>query len=113
MVMMIPMPPSSSPLSSSEQIALTSRRRSCSGMARRRRKSTFSGASILKTWLLKWGYSLGVVIVTLCCCVSLTSAQVRSVFDGNCPTPQCYCGLDGRDRREVACTTGGLDLSEG
>ncbi|CAL8118306.1 unnamed protein product [Orchesella dallaii] len=109
--MMIPMPPSSCSALSSEQIMLTSRRRAgaCSGMTRRRRKSTFSVASLLQTWLFKWGYSVGVVIVTLSCCVSLTSAQVRSVFDGNCPTPQCYCGLDARDRREVACTTGGLD----
>jgi len=31
------------------------------------------------------------------------------VFDGMCPVPECYCGLDGRGRLEVSCTSGNLN----
>lgn len=94
-----------------DMLSSTSHRRPSSTFSKRsgRRKTGLSMGSLMKSWLVKWGSSVVVVLVTLSWCVSLTSAQVRSVFDGNCPTPQCYCGLDSRHRREVACTTGGLD----
>lgn len=74
---------------------------------RRRRRKTL--ASLMKSFLSKWGCSLAIALISLFCCVTLSSAQVRSVFDGICPTPQCYCGLDPKHRREVACTTGSQD----
>lgn len=106
---MIPMPPQLTLVTT--MLPTTKRRRLSSSSSRRsgRRKTFMSMASLVKSWLLKWGSSVAVLLVTLSWCINLTSAQVRSVFDGNCPTPQCYCGLDFRHRREVACTTGGLD----
>jgi len=40
---------------------------------------------------------------------NVTGTQAQAgVFDGMCPDPECYCGLDNKGRLEVACTSGGL-----
>lgn len=31
------------------------------------------------------------------------------VFEGMCPVPECYCGLDIKGRMEVDCSSGGLN----
>lgn len=106
---MIPLPPH--PTQVTMLLPTSKRRRLNSSSSRRsgRRKVLISLGSLVKSWLLKWGTSIVLLMVTLSWCINLTSAQMRSVFDGNCPTPQCYCGLDPRHRREVACSSGNLD----
>lgn len=42
--------------------------------------------------------------------VSMASGQYAGVvFEGMCPVPECYCGLDTRNRLEVDCSSGGLN----
>jgi hypothetical protein len=92
------------------------------GRARKRRKGSTSAKSttavpkILSSIMCSDKVKLGIFFSTLLLLLmGVVDAQFsgggggQHGFEGMCPVPECYCGMDERNRLEVDCSAGALN----